>query len=153
MENETIAQRAERIVRQEVFLCVSSIVSDFESLGDQPAIDMCWPVTDWEEAAIQEGWMESAGTWTHPDHETEYDSADELCTEENIDPYEREVFEHWAISNWLASELESRGEKVDRDFHGLTVWARCTTGQAIAVDSVIENIAKAVLERNAPKSA
>ena len=53
---------------------------------------------------------------------------------------ELEVFEHWAVSTWLAEKLEAKGEKVDRDFAGLNVWARTTTGQAIALDSVIEAI-------------
>lgn len=53
-----------------------------------------------------------------------------------------EIYEHWIVSDWLAAQLEQRGERVLRDFAGLTIWARPTTGQAIAIDSVIEDIAK-----------
>lgn len=63
---------------------------------------------------------------------------------EDLEPYDREVCEHWAVSDWLADKLIKRGEKVDKDFAGLTVWARTTTGQAISMDSVIRDIARAV---------
>lgn len=54
-----------------------------------------------------------------------------------------EAFEHWLVSDWLARKLAEKGESVARDVAGLTVWARCTTGQAIALDSVIQDIATA----------
>ena len=63
------------------------------------------------------------------------------------EPYERQVFEAWSISNWLGDELEKRGERVTRDLANHNVWSRCTTGQAIALDHVIEQIAAGVLGR------
>lgn len=54
-----------------------------------------------------------------------------------------EVFEHWLVSDWLADKLEEHGETVTRDFvGGLTIWSRCTTGQAIALDAAIRDIAQ-----------
>lgn len=49
----------------------------------------------------------------------------------------REAFEHWIVSDWLAGKLEAAGEMVSHDIHGLTIWGRCTTGQAILLDAVI----------------
>jgi hypothetical protein len=46
----------------------------------------------------------------------------------------REVYEHWAVSPWLARKLAAVGESVEVDFFGVTVWARCTTGQHISLD-------------------
>jgi hypothetical protein len=78
----------------------------------------------------------------HTDGRTNYNTTwGDLCKSEGIDPYQREVFEHWLVSDWLADKLEAHGEKVDRDFAGMTVWARTTTGQAIYADYVIEQIA------------
>jgi hypothetical protein len=114
---------AERIVSQEVQVCLSSLVStlasgygnnfqrDMSALCEQ-AMELCSPVLD---------------------------TTDEGTEDE---PYEWEVFEHWAVSSWLAAELEVEGEKVDKDFTGLNVWARTTTGQAISMDSCILAIAK-----------
>ena len=58
------------------------------------------------------------------------------CASENP----REVFEHWIVSSWFAGKLKEQGESVGELF-GLTIWGRTTTGQAIAMDSVIQQIA------------
>jgi predicted transcriptional regulator len=146
------------LVRREVYYCVSSLVStlaaayddcankDLNTLCEQ-AMEIACPIDDWEEAAIQAGWHElETGGWHHDgegDNEPGWaDSAQEACETDNLDPYQREVFEHWIVSDWLAEKLAARGEKVDTDFAGMTVWARTTTGQGIANDSVIESICR-----------
>ena len=50
---------------------------------------------------------------------------------------ESEVYEHWIVTDWLANKLEPKGEMIERDFYGLTIWGRCCTGQAITLDDVI----------------
>lgn len=70
----------------------------------------------------------------------ENDSHQEYCEEHDIEPHSIETFEYWLVSDWLASQLEDKGENVNKDFHGLTVWSRTTTGQAIILDSVICDI-------------
>lgn len=69
-------------------------------------------------------------------------AVEQACMNENLDPYKWEVFAHWAVTEWLADKLEEQGERVDRDFGGLCVWARTTTGQQISADEVIEKIAR-----------
>ena len=158
---------AEDIVRQEVHYCVSHLVAtlaggygdiahertDLATLTYQ-AMELASPIDDWEEAARQEG-FKAAGSGPYvvgPDGEFVSDDIGTLdpttddcwrlvCEQFDIDPYEREVFEHWIVSDWLAEKLAAHGEKVDTDFAGMTVWARTTTGQAIAVDHVIKQIA------------
>lgn len=51
----------------------------------------------------------------------------------------QEVFEWWLVSEYLARKLKERGEPVLENDYG-TWWGRTTTGQAIAMDSVIEKI-------------
>jgi len=58
----------------------------------------------------------------------------------DIQPHTNEAYEHWIVSDQLARELEERGEIVARDFMGMTIWGRCTTGQAILLDWVIRDI-------------
>jgi hypothetical protein len=53
---------------------------------------------------------------------------------------EQEVLSHWFVSYWLAEKLEKAGETVDRNFAGLAVWGRKTTGQRIECDDVIREI-------------
>ncbi len=158
---------AQDIVHREVRYCVSSLVDtlargygtvdgsrgvaahrDLCDLTEQ-AFELSYPVLDYEKAARDAGWTFLSAQDDHSEifwHEEEerfesFDDWAECCDFERIEPYERDVFEHWIVSDWLADKLESKGEKVDRDFAGLTIWARTTTGQAIYCDSVIEEIA------------
>lgn len=70
----------------------------------------------------------------------EEDDWPQFCADHDIDPDQCEVYEHWIVSGWLADKLEAHGEVVNRDFLGLTIWGRCTTGQSISMDGVIEAI-------------
>ena len=53
-----------------------------------------------------------------------------------------EIYEYWAVSNWLADKLKEQDEIIFEmlDFN---VWGRQCTGQAIYMDNVIEEIANA----------
>lgn len=55
---------------------------------------------------------------------------------------DQEVLSHWIVSHWLAENLEKAGETVDRDFAGLAIWGRKTTGQRIECDDVIRDISE-----------
>ncbi|TIW21326.1 MAG: hypothetical protein E5V63_29635 [Mesorhizobium sp.] len=159
---------AEDIVRMEVHYCVSSLVSILAANDGKPgysasmfdlceqALELASPIEDWEEAARDAGWREfdppSQGS-TVCRNATEAEKVDDdsgpltyasdwqdACNVDGLEPYDREVFEHWIVSDWLADKLAAKGEKVDKDFAGMTVWARTTTGQGIAGDWVIESI-------------
>lgn len=162
----------DQMIASEVLCCMSSLVStlanaygnivttsantdacECATLAEQ-AFELAAPVDDWEEAAIENGWIEYNGRWFGYDHDyfaspeeallegecSDADTAQEACEANDIEPYQAEVFEHWAVTDWLADKLEAAGEKVDRDFAGLYVWARTTTGQNIAMDGVIQRI-------------
>jgi hypothetical protein len=160
-----MSRTPDQIVSAEVHYCVSYLVSTLAQgygwpaanahTGDLPdmieqAMELCSPINDYEEAAIQAGW-EDVTTNEFPPCTQFRDTTDDmrwacsgwqsLCEEFDIEPYEREVFEHWIVSDWLADKLIEKGEKVGKDFAGMTVWARTTSGQGIASDSVIEAIA------------
>ena len=100
-----------------------------------------------EEATVQEicegeGWeLSDSPTFYNPEtgETSEADGWEELACEFGIEPYEWEAFEHWLVSDWLGDRLMERGYTV-REVFGLTVWARGTTGQAIYIDGVIEDI-------------
>ena len=73
----------------------------------------------------------------------EFESWEELCQDQDIEPYEREVYEHHVVSGWLGSKLRKHGEVV-REVFNMTVWGRTTTGQSISIDGVIEEIYKEI---------
>lgn len=57
---------------------------------------------------------------------------------ENGEGY-NEIFEWWAVSGWLLDKLEAKGEPVLKTDLG-DWWGRCTTGQSIILDGIIEEI-------------
>jgi hypothetical protein len=162
----------ETMVRQEVLLCLSGLVhtlasadgaienrrhgSNAKEAADlmEQAPELSYPVQDWEGAAEEAGWYRTSATdptyWRNNSAEADgyaYHTAQEACEAFEIEPHDRDVYEHWAVTEWLADQLEAQGEKVDRDFAGLIVWARTTTGQAISMDSVIEAVHAAAKAR------
>ncbi len=146
--------RAERLIRNEVYVCLSSLVSTLAAAtyhvplaGDiyglcAQASDLCAPLLDYEEAARYQFTEDTAGQWhriSDPD-DTFSGTAEELCETYGIGPYEHEIYEHWSISQSLADDLAELGERIDTDFAGMCVWGRTTTGQHIAMDSIIANV-------------
>lgn len=149
----------DQMVQSEVLVCLSSLVStlaggqgnvkgrcELAPLVEQAA-ELCYPIPDYEEAAMQDGWTlagtesDRAMVFTHKDGRVNRNTTwGELCDEQGLEPYEWEVFEHWAVTSWFAEKLAAAGEKVDTDFAGMCVWARTTSGQGIASDGVIERI-------------
>lgn len=145
------------LVNREIVHCVSSLVSHFarsESALDgsdysvDEIYDLCRNV-DYEQAATEAGWEEFTDKYgahcyrdTNDGQTWAGGSWEDLCREFDIDlePGEHEVYEHWIVSEWFAGKLKQHGETTGELF-GLTIWGRCTTGQAIAIDNVIQAIA------------
>ncbi|MGG3810948.1 hypothetical protein ABEV34_04765 [Methylorubrum rhodesianum] len=164
LNGRTLEQAASDLVQREVLCCMSSMVStlasgfagdgsgsDLQNLSEQAA-ELAAPVLDYEGAAREAGFEERDldGTphWCHRDTPADnpyscfYETAADVCDMAPAEPHEHEVFEHWAVSQWLGDMLQAKGERVDDDFAGLVVWARTTTGQAISMDAVIQEITR-----------
>lgn len=158
-----LQEAGRRLVRNEVGHCVSILVytlaqayghqNDARDLDDlcEQAFELSTALPDYESAAEEDGasFLEEDGFWTwskvgeepgSSSFDSKEEAARDYCDTTRTEPHEREVYEHWIVSSWLADKLEERGEKVDRDFAGLIVWARTTTGQAILLDGVIREI-------------
>lgn len=74
------------------------------------------------------------------------DEHQKFCGEFDLEANHDEVYEHWIVDNWFAGKLEERGHPIARDFLGLTIWGRPTTGQSLSLDSVILEIANDLLK-------
>lgn len=152
----------DQFVQREVVQCVSGLVStlaqsglsykpshlygpDIRDLCEQ-AFELARPIDDWEEGLLSAGYESftdqyGVACWVDKsDGATWAGTAQSLCEVDDIEPYAREVFEHWSVTPWLAERLIAHGEKVDTDFAGMCVWARTTTGQQISADYVIGEI-------------
>ena len=61
-------------------------------------------------------------------------------TPEYIYPFLGDVMEWWLIDSWLAERLKRAGEVIIEEY-GCCWWGRLASGQAIYMDSVIQEIA------------
>lgn len=135
---------ADQLVQREVIYCVSTLISELakqEQYQDE-LMSVCVQ-DDWETAARDEGYLKAIDgkiTNTSIVNTKVYDSWQDCCEANDIEPQQTEAYEHWIVSGWLADKLEAEGEMVLRDFLGMTIWGRACTGQAIAMDNVIEKI-------------
>lgn len=146
-------------VSREVIYCVSALVSTLAKtaaesgkLADGTYYDNILEICvqdDWESPARENGWEQKEDGQIYKDIEGDSENEEseryaddwrDACEQDNLDPYTVEAYEHWIVSNWLADKLEAKGEMIGRDICGLTIWGRTTTGQAISMDSVIQEI-------------
>jgi hypothetical protein len=66
----------------------------------------------------------------------------ELCNlmvKRDEDGSEREVYEYWAVSCFLANDLTNKGEVVE-EVMDMFIWGRTCTGVAVSMDRVIQDI-------------
>ena len=62
-----------------------------------------------------------------------------LISEEYLYPFVDDVMEWWLVTPWLAERLKEQGEIII-DKLGCRWWGRLTSGQAIYMDGVIQEI-------------
>lgn len=144
--NSTVNQSIkEKFVRREVVQNVNELMQHLiqsEDKGDyyDEIMNVC-STPDYENAAEYEGWIlnEDTEQYEKEGEENTYETAQEVCENENIDYDYIEAYEFWSVTDYLAKKLEEKGEMVEEIF-GLNVWGRCTTGQAILLDHVISVI-------------
>lgn len=123
----------------------SMALRDLVDLCEQ-ASDLACQIQDFESTAREAGWELHEEKWIcenddEPGTYREASTAPAACMIDDIEPDDREVYEHWTVTDWFGHKLEDAGEKVDFDFAGMVVWARTTTGQMIAADAVVRSIA------------
>jgi len=125
----TIQERADKLVSREVFCHVGGLIEELNTATDSQFFFDNFNYDPSDEAVKEEA--------ENHDETDMTDSALEEARDRLRDEWE--PLEYWAVSEWLKRKLEEQGEVVANI--GLTnVWARTTSGQAIAIDYVIEKI-------------
>jgi hypothetical protein len=127
-EEQIQFKKNERIVSNEVYCCVTSMVEfiltdvqTFAYIGDSKGkIPFAWE--DVENLYVACGECEGC--------KTNNGECEEMQAQE--------IYEWWAVSPWLFEKLREHGEPVIDTYPCL--WGRTCTGMAIALDSVITKI-------------
>lgn len=116
-----------------------------------------FPIVPMEKSFTNAEWQEQCGKFVslHIEHcqsslvddllrEGRYDFSDITNYKEDKEGSFPEIYEWWLCDDWLLDKLEAKGECILRNEHG-DWWGRQCTGQAIKMDSVIEDIVKEIL--------
>ncbi len=61
----------------------------------------------------------------------------QLCFDDK--PELQEIYEWWLVTEWFSTKLMMEGKPVLKNEYG-TWWGRCTTGQAVSLDDVIQQL-------------
>ena len=129
--------RAVRMIANEVLACQSALV---EMLIDTSYLD--WDsIANLTKPTCPECGTDDVELDCTAEKEHDYECNDwghtfDMCDAEH-EP--REVLEWWLVTPRLASDLESEGETIATD-DANHWWGRCTSGQAILLDGIIQRI-------------
>jgi hypothetical protein len=135
----------ERIVRQEILTCQSSLVDMLleRNLIDTDDIENIWlDCTEWTQGRCLDYIKDMSpdeleGLDTDDDDDVRY-------TAQNVaDDNPNEPLEWWLVTPWLLDKLREAGEPVIDNEYG-EWWGRTCSGQSITLDCVIEDIASKV---------
>lgn len=131
-----VLQTTENLIRNDILANQTALIENprfFEMTSYSPyefASNLYKP--DYETPAIERG-------YDYKVHGTPRD----FCEENDIEPEDeiQEPLEWWLVSKWLHDELESLGfVTLDTDWG--YYWGRTTSGQAIELDNVIQEVAR-----------
>lgn len=136
-------REAEKLVQRNVYACISDMAPYlFGWDGDKYA-----NYDEWNN--IYEAYCPECACRI----ETDTDAENVKCSwcsatldKDSLDVRPAEIFEYWLVSNWLGEKLLEKGEPVLK-CRSACVWGRCCTGQAIALDGVINEITTETNER------
>ncbi len=147
MSEMTLDEMVEKIVREDVFCNVDSWVRFMLDHSDDQNCpigydDLEYNRPDFDEMEEEEVIEYLKDEYGYTDEQiSKMDDPFEVAEDDYNEP---EVFEYWAVSDWLYRKLRDRGEVVIDSYP--QVWGRCTTGQAIKLDGVIRSIGRDLLK-------
>lgn len=138
-----------KLVGREVNACVSSLIEYILQQDDQSApftwddvenyyIDNSEEIDELQEQIDE---LEELEELTE-EQEKQLDELQNQIEElENEQEEPQEIYEWWSVTRWFSDKLKAKGQCIVSDGYN-SYWGRCTTGQAILLDSVISEIAE-----------
>jgi hypothetical protein len=168
-ENQRILEKfVSRNVERNVSMLVEHFLRNPEALNGsdydwEELVDLSKCI-DWEEAAMDalDGFTADDCREWFDDYEDDLEDADAKTmreiifqhlkddedlqdfVEKNVDDladYEMEVLEYWIVDERFREKLAEKGEATMEEFFGMPVWGRTTSGQGIAMDAIVAEIA------------
>jgi hypothetical protein len=169
-ENQRILEKfVSRNVERNVSMLVEHFLRNPEALNGsdydwEELVDLSKCI-DWEEAAMDalDGFTADDCREWFDDYEDDLEDADAKTMREiifqhlkddedlqdfvndqdivDLADYEMEVLEYWIVDERFREKLAEKGEATMEEFFGMPVWGRTTSGQGIAMDAIVAEIA------------
>ncbi|WMU08095.1 hypothetical protein vBCtySFA67_00077 [Clostridium phage vB_CtyS-FA67] len=133
---KTIQDKSAELVQNEVFTSQTNLVECLLNEGIFDYGEIKNPCTDNSEKIAELIDRQISCDIEDPKYSELEDKINDLEAEQE-EP--RDIFEWWAVSDWLARKLEEAGEPILVNAYG-TWWGRTCCGQAIKMDNVIQCI-------------
>lgn len=127
---------ADSLVGATAFLTTDSDPVRIHELNEK-AIALSAPFLDYEAAA------RAAGHGSLPRR-----MAQQMCEASCTPPHEIPIIGHYIVTAELADKLEARGERVERDFGGVIVWARKKSSDEHAEQMDAKGVSVEFLDRD-----
>ena len=121
------------IVNQNVYYCISYLMTEVGRLNIYES--------DWSEEFNESVSCQMLACGCDMDEEEIEEAREEGRDLESCGSCHREVYEHWIVSPYLRDRLREMDETVI-GFMNMDVWSRCITGQSIALDWPLRELAK-----------
>lgn len=136
---------AELLVEREVYYCMSGLVDMLLEKGIFDRSELEQKGTLPTEDELKEEWEDEWEEWVANEDnlQDDYDSFADYLENYHYRTIreEKEIFEWWLVSGWLARQLKEEGEPILDNGYGVW-WGRTTTGQAISMDEVMRKLAE-----------
>lgn len=130
-------RESEKLVERNVYACISDMAPYLFGWDDNKYASY----DDWNN--IYEPYCPECGCRIEDDTDSKYVECSWCSTiidRDDLDIQPAEIFEYWLVSDWLGEKLLEKGESVLKRWSAW-IWGRCCSGQAIALDGVINEIA------------
>ena len=143
--NSSVNQEVKgKFIGREVFCCVSQMMTDLLEKDEDMKLREDIENLSGYECPNCGDMTNEADDYKQDDIKSEND-LDYICPscnhvlDDEPEYNDAEVFEWWAVSNFLYEKLKEKGYVV-LEYGTMYVWGRCTSGQAILLDLVISEI-------------
>jgi hypothetical protein len=139
---------AEGYIQNEILKCETQLVTDLlgvayqsnaSELSNEFILENIDNFFDTSVETIEEflTYNTNDDSWT----ELSFDEKEILAEQLGFEPQPHEIFEWWAVSNWLSIRLAEIGQPILNNAYGQW-WGRTCSGQAIILDGTLQKIAE-----------
>lgn len=139
MSNNSLLKRIELLIEREILANQTLLVQDLLLKNNPDYFDLIQNYYDESTEAVEEFLLYETDIDSEIWSEIDFFERLDLAQENGFEPQPNEIYEWWLVSDWLAEKLNEFEQPILETDYGIW-WGRTTTGQAIKLDWVIQQL-------------